>query len=654
MNYKVRMTTNKVIGLYLIVYLFITLFYNICNHIPATLGEWDDYCLPTISIINEQNFSISSSDVAKAKEIYADWSETLNGYQLSPYQTRNGGEMSWYFPTYSAACVPYTLLLYKLHLPAVYAFPLTNISVIMLMAISIWKYMNCSSRRRLALIVLLTANPIAFYYSWASAEPFIFALTGISLVFWHNKWWKRAAFCLSIAGTLNPTLMIIGIAMVIDYFVTILRNTDNGSTVWTRFTNTWPSSLYLGCCFVPSIIPMIYNYYNIGAINLTAAYLGVSFQSYDTVFSRFTAYLFDLNFGMLPYYSIIFMMAIILIPFAFIKKQWQYLLCILTGIGIIASYSLMFHINCGISGISRYNAWGAIIFIFAVISYADKIFTSKKSKKTIAVLLAASSIMASIIVLAYGPVYACRTSFLSMTPIAKWVLNNAPQLYNPLHSTFASRIQHIDGAYDYKTPIFYVNKEILIKKMLVSPKDKDFILSSCVGDNKSNQWLTDKMNNLSEETYLSIPSDIHLELKSSHDLEMGKTIYFYGKNYNANLFFISGISSKDSNFSWTEGHESICRTRIAGAAGRKITGTLNIHGVFNGKQRLKILVNNQEVINTEISQADTISFTFTPDSDFIDFRMELPDAISPYKLKQSYDYRQLALQVVDLTFNANN
>lgn len=75
MNYKIRMTTNKVIGLYLIVYLFVTLFYNIFNHIPATLGEWDDYCLPTISIINEQNFSISSSDVTKAKEIYGNWSD---------------------------------------------------------------------------------------------------------------------------------------------------------------------------------------------------------------------------------------------------------------------------------------------------------------------------------------------------------------------------------------------------------------------------------------------------------------------------------------------------------------------------------------------------------------------------------------------------
>ncbi len=38
-----------------------------------------------------------------------------------------------------------------------------------------------------------------------------------------------------------------------------------------------------------------------------------------------------------------------------------------------------------------------------------------------------------------------------------------PELYNPLHSTFNSRVNHIDGGYSYNLPIYYMAQEESVK-----------------------------------------------------------------------------------------------------------------------------------------------------------------------------------------------
>lgn len=648
---KVHITPDYVIMVYLIVYFIIMLFYSVAIR-PGMQGEWDDYALPTISLINEHNFSISPSDVAKAKEIYSDWAGSIDHYRLSPYHTRAGGEMAFYFPTYSAACVPLTLLLYNMKLPAVYAFPLTNLAVIMIMSLVIWKCLKAGGWRKLALIVLLTANPVVFYFVWPSAETFIFALIGIALVFWHNHSWKRAAFFLSIAGSLNPTVMAMGFFMILDYFHTVLRDPANGKNVKERFLHTLKNSILFACCFVICLIPMAYNYYNVGAINLTASMPGITTIGGNSTPQRFLAYLFDLNFGMLPYYWIIFIMAIVLIPFAVIKKQWRYLMCIVAGCCTIMGYSIMGHINHGMSGIARYNAWGSVMMIFAVCIYADKIFDGKISKLVVKSLLAVSAVITSIIVYNYGPMAASNTLYFKMTPIAEWFLNKAPALYNPLYSTFNSRISHVDGGYSYETPIAYVNDDFKLKKVLAAPKDKDILVSTYYGSDKANAWLKQQAEALIKVSYISVPSDISLEKKIGK-LESGKPVLFYGDDYNASQYVRKGVSHKEEGFSWTDGHEVELKGHLDGSAGSYVKCTIRWTGVYNGTQHAAINANGKTVYDDQLQPNSQITFKFKPDSDIIDLKISLPDAVSPAKLGQSGDTRVLGMQLTKIVFEKN-
>jgi len=160
---------KKLISGYLIFFCIFMLI--ICSlHVPEPIGEWDDYSLPIASIFNDHNFGITQEDVIVYKQIFPHWSEYIDSYQLSGYMTKSGsGEMAWYFPTYGMVCIPMVLTLQLLKLPAVFAFPYTNLAVLMISLIFVFKYLKATEGKKLLLILLLSVNPIVFYISWTSA-----------------------------------------------------------------------------------------------------------------------------------------------------------------------------------------------------------------------------------------------------------------------------------------------------------------------------------------------------------------------------------------------------------------------------------------------------------------------------------------------------
>jgi asparagine N-glycosylation enzyme membrane subunit Stt3 len=70
----------------------------------------------------------------------------------------------------------------------------------------------------------------------------------------------------------------------------------------------------------------------------------------------------------------------------------------------------MIHINSGMSGIARYNAWGAVILIFAVVLFFDEILMEQRTRKVTLASLSFGVFLTTLIVLVYGPHYAERTS----------------------------------------------------------------------------------------------------------------------------------------------------------------------------------------------------------------------------------------------------
>ena len=116
----------------------------------------------------------------------------------------------------------------------------------------------------------------------------------------------------------------------------------------------------VGSCYIVGVIPLFYNIYNVAHINLTASYSGF-IHGKESIISRFWSYLFDLNYGILPYFCPVFVLAIFLVFSAILNGHKKYLQWIFAFFLNTFLYSIMVHINSGMSGIARYNSWGVAI-----------------------------------------------------------------------------------------------------------------------------------------------------------------------------------------------------------------------------------------------------------------------------------------------------
>lgn len=650
------MNLQRILKYYIILYAFFWII--ICSiYKPGLMGEWDDYSLMTVSLIYEHNFTISQNDIIKAKEIFPERSEYIDGYSLSQYIAKNGEELTWYFFTYSLACVPFVLILHLLGLPAIYGFCLTNCFSLFCLLYFIYRHSKIENKKKFVLIMLLSLNPIVFYLTWISAEVFIYSLLGIAILHWIYKEYHRAAIVLSLAGTLNPTIMAVGIFMIIEYFIVLLKESrgekENQINIIICIFQNRTKIIKYGCCYLISLVPFCYNYYQIGHINLTASTFNY-LQGNETVLQRFSAYIFDWNFGFLPYYAILLFIMIVFFIIALRKKVWKFHLMILSFFAVVYVYSFMIHINSGMSGIARYNAWSVGILIITLVSYYDKLIVNSFVKSIFYILTAITAISNSFIVYNYGLFQASKTNYVNMTPIAQFILDINPKFYSPLFSTFHSRVNHVDGGYNYEneTPILYFSKDGYVRKILASEKDKEILSHTLSGITleetkrfyKELDGLDDKLQ------FISIPSSYHIISVPNYFL--GEKILFFTEQRNADLFVRKGISYKEEEFAWTDGN---C-LELAFSLQQKedfqlIHGEIELDRIFCDKQRVSILINEELIEDRVVVLGENIEFNFKmPERDKIIIKVLLPDAASPWALGQSEDKRELALAIKSMIF----
>lgn len=447
----------------------IWLFVSAMGWTPVPMGESDDYMLTTVSLQYRGDLAIQDSDLEHAVADFPEFADYLTTMYHSPgglssFTNKAGGQYSWYFGTYSALCIPAKVVLGLLGLPQIYAFAVTNC---LLYLLALWvtaRYLRASQGIKLILLLLLMANPAVFYVVWQSAEVCVFAFTVMALVFFTRRSYPLAGLLISLAGTLNSTVMIVGVFFILCFFADLLREVPVYRWPGAAL-RAWPSVLKVGVSFVPCLVPFIFYYINCGVFNLQVGY---GFSQIDGLWQRFRAYLTDWNFGIMPYFFVAFCLSAFLLVWCVIRRQYRCLGYFLSFLGVVAAYSLMQNINCAMSGIARYNAWAAPILLFGAAMTVDGAAFPTKLKRWAGGLLAAGAICTAALVGAYGPMFAHKTSDIQLTPVAQAVLNYCPQFYWSMPSTFNCRVNHVPGGYQYEMPLVYANEAGEVKKALVS------------------------------------------------------------------------------------------------------------------------------------------------------------------------------------------
>lgn len=497
---------------------------------PVPMGESDDYMFTTICLQYRGELMIREADWIKAIEDFPEFSEYLTRCyetgEQSEITDEYGGRAPWYFGTYSAICIPLKVLLKTLGYPQIYTYPATNLLlyfIALLFIAFVWKKSN---GKKLLATLLFGINPALFYIVWQSAEVFIFSFVVISLVYWSNKNYKLAALFVSIAGTMNSTIMVLGVIMIVDYFMELLEKKQE-SGILNYLLKQWKKIIFFGCCFIPCLIPFIYNKINYGVWNLQVSY-GFA-DSQGGYFSRVLSYLFDWNYGVLPYYPLILLLMFVLFFILMAKLKIRQVLHFIAFFGVIAAYSIMWHINCGMSGIARYTMWALPILLFGVLEAWDLVenVTKKIVRYGYIGALMLSILYSTFIVNIYGIMFASNTKDIYLTPVAKMIINHCPQLYWSIPSTFIDRVEHQSGGYWYTRPVIYATQNGSVKKILVTGNTADQLFEYILTDNDGMKYLMDSISEYEwndEYHFINIPNKYKVDVTASYILNRNSNI----------------------------------------------------------------------------------------------------------------------------------
>lgn len=634
---------------FIFVYLcFFLIFLSLSPVYPA--GECDDYALAAISIMNDGTWGISDADVTSYYESIPEFGE--HALELSGRFTRSGEELTYYFPTYSIVCLPLLYLFQALELSLAHAFPLTNVLAYTAMLWMVYRYLKIEDGKKLLLVLLLACGTVRFYYGWTSAEVLIAALLGCALVFWYNRQWRRAALFLSMASTMNPTLLAAGLVMIAEFLWERYTELRESGFRRENFRTELIHTIKFCCCFLVGLLPFAYNYYHTGYINLTASHAAF-LNSEDSVFARLHAYLFDLNFGIFPYYPLILLLAFIMVVVALMRRKPRFIVHFFAFLITVFSYSIMSHVNHGMDGIARYSVWSVEILLFSVVVFWGDCFRTDSAEgryayvgKTFTYVLLGISILYS-----SQAVSVCKPlSYVDMMPLASHVLDTHPALYNPLPSTFHSRIAHEDGGYDYETPIVYLDKTRSARKILASRENVEELSRSFVGSQQDMEWFFKQLRNLGEEeSYISIPRSRTLLQGSYYD--PSQPMIFTQDGYNVGEYTLDGFASPESSHTWTDKTEAEFIFHLhEDFRGKTMQAQMELLDVYDRPQKVSIAVNGDCVLDTTVTDGQDILFTFTvPKTGIVDMTFSFPDALSPASLGIYEDPRLLALAIESMT-----
>lgn len=534
----------------IIIFMFILIssFYSF-SKIPTPMGESDDYMLTTISLQNRLSSFVLESDLEQAKKDFPNQYEYLKSQYPSQFPIKITEPVhkahGWYFGTYSFSCIPAKLILKSLNLNQSYAFVITNEIMYIIALVTIFLKLRSNYKIKFITILMIALNPAIFYLTWMSSEVMTFALVVLSLVFFANQEHKKAGFFVSLAGTLNPTIMVYGLAIIVDYFIKLVN--ENKYKSRCNFKNLIKYSIkdivLLAICFIPSIIPFIYNYINFRIINLSS-----NMSSFNEYWPRFFSYLFDLNLGILPYFTIGLIIYFALLIVGIFKKNACTYVFALAFLGTIGAYSIMFHINCGMTGISRYNIWSVPIMIFFITTQYENLIKKIIWKRTVYVGMIISSFISLLVIVNYGGVFPNKTSDMKMTPIAEFILDKCPYIYNPYYNTFMIRVAQITEYGGYKKPVIYVQNEGYVRKILVTPKTTHLLDGAFFNDDKALVDLENQIkviNNKDGYQYINFSSNTKLKIKPQ--IRYDKFLYTINKDniLNENLVYGNQLSHND-------------------------------------------------------------------------------------------------------------
>jgi hypothetical protein len=404
---------------------------------PVFNGDVAEYSLDTIALATHGSTDIRLADIARARELIPAYAQVydalaadINAGREKIYPAfvrgREGKVYSIHFFGYSAlGAIPYKVL-DTLHRSPFRSFQIVNLAAVFVLGLALRRFFG-SDARALAGVGLFMLCGGALYVNWTSPECVSAAglLAGM-LLFWSGApaW---GAVVAGIAGQQNPTIMFFfGFAPLLLALKHYGRGMSPADSVRAVLTKRNVAGLALGAAVFA--LPPLYNLYQWGVPNIIA-----KMYSDPTLIGkvRLVSFYFDLNQGMI--------LAIPAVAVALLAWGWGrgrqargnalvLAACTLFTLALAVPALAVLNWNSGAAGVMRYGFWAAMPFVFALL-----VRLAERPRWPLAAVIAIGVVQAA------AMANALSYSYVEFSPLARTLLQRAPNLYHPEPEIFAER-----------------------------------------------------------------------------------------------------------------------------------------------------------------------------------------------------------------------
>ena len=412
---------------------------------PTAHADSAEYLLTAESLFNHGTPNVHPADllsfgrIAVRYPLDGDFGRPLSHYLSAPDKRL----YAVHFWAYPALVLPAKLVLRLAGGNEFKAFQVTNVLFALAALAHVLFFSGLSPDARRLLAALLVASPFLPFLLWPHPEVVTGALVTSSLVFRHDG--RRVASVLAMAvASLQAAPLALAAALLWAEGAWVARQLgrDAGRRAIGRLT----------LAFAPAFLPTLFALVAFGhpsPLRLAGAYN----VRHVSVF-RALELVFDLNLGLLPYVPLALTLGLMLPLLSLARRRTDTAtgpgprgaagsrspVVLLAAVALVALASTgAANWNHGTVGPSRYGLW-LLPFLFVLLAEALEV-AGGLLRRVVRPLAVFAVLSQAAIAHVRGGVHAPE-DYTRHSPVARWVLERWPALYNPTTEIFIERTEH--------------------------------------------------------------------------------------------------------------------------------------------------------------------------------------------------------------------
>jgi hypothetical protein len=416
---------------------------------PDKAGDFFEYGVTTIALARHGTPDIRADDAALAaalspeagyRDLFLSMQEHIARGEQVPmpglYGGRDGVYAIHFFAYPALAALPFRLLLEAGAANPFKAFQLVNFGALWLLGLVMFRYVG-SSRRAFAALGLFMASGGILYGNWCSPEMVTAAALLAGMMLFVRGHPLTGGLLAGVAAMQNPSLAFF--SLFAPVFALLQARGDQDPARWPGWRVVLAGAGLQG---VLALLPFAFGQWQWGRPSIIALY---STDRQLVGLDRLCSYYFDLNQGMILAIPGI----LVLLACSFPQDRRR---LALAGLLSTALFMLALALptlsalnwNSGAKGVLRYAFWGAMPLLFLAFSWL------RERERWPRMLLGL------VFVLQLGAMAHARSyDYREFSPLARQVLDHAPERYNPDPEIFLERSHEADGVTDLQDVAVY-------------------------------------------------------------------------------------------------------------------------------------------------------------------------------------------------------